>query len=343
MKLNDGIKVEEIENCLLCGAKGFPFHQDMHDQMSNAPGTWGFLNCSKCGLLWLNPLPDINDIERLYTLTYCTHTLNEQKPILAPLRSKIDYTILSEAFGYELIEKRGLRWAGKVFSLIVPYKDVIGAEIMWLNGRQKGKLLDVGCGSGRFLAKMRELGWDVAGVEPDKTAATIAKEHFKLPVHTGRLDEINLPADLFQAVAVRHVIEHVHNPVGLLRECYRLLAPGGVLVILTPNARSLGHNLFSRNWSELDPPRHLFLFSAEALISAAKLADLPAPELVRSTARAARWTWTPSVAIRSTGKSGSQVGLVGALRFVFWAVEESLRFFFGLHCGEELIMIIRKN
>ncbi len=344
MRFNADIQVEEIENCLLCGEKGVPLYREMHDQLSNAPGKWSFYSCSACALIWLNTSPTFDDIGKVYTTTYCTHTLNEQKPILDTLRGKIEHAILMTNFGYNCANvKRGLKWIGKVFSLIVPFKEIVGSNVMWLNGRFRGKLLDVGCGGGRFLAKMRELGWDVVGVEPDQIAAEIAREYFNIPVKPGRLEEIDIPANSFQAVTARHVIEHVHNPVRLLQECYRLLAPGGVLVILTPNADSLGHKIFKRNWSELDPPRHLYLFSPKTLTNAAKLAGLPSSVRIRSTARAARWTWAPSVAIRYTGRSDNKAGLVGAARFVFWAIEEALSIFAGSHCGEELILIARKD
>src|SRR5690606_4600196 len=62
-----------------------------------------------------------------------------------------------------------------------------------------------------------------------------------------------------------HVLEHVYDPSGLLSECYRLLKPGGHLRVVVPNPKSWGHKLFGSRWRGLEPPRHLHLFTPEAL------------------------------------------------------------------------------
>jgi SAM-dependent methyltransferase len=62
-----------------------------------------------------------------------------------------------------------------------------------------------------------------------------------------------------------HFVEHIHEPLQLLRECHRILTPGGRLLILTPNAASWGHRKFARCWRGLEPPRHLHLFSPPSL------------------------------------------------------------------------------
>jgi 2-polyprenyl-3-methyl-5-hydroxy-6-metoxy-1,4-benzoquinol methylase len=61
------------------------------------------------------------------------------------------------------------------------------------------------------------------------------------------------------------VIEHVPDPASLLKECRRVLRPGGKLVVATPNCKSLGHSLFKENWRGLEPPRHLQILSPLAL------------------------------------------------------------------------------
>lgn len=91
-------------------------------------------------------------------------------------------------------------------------------QIMYSDGARKGRLLDVGCGSGEFLAQMRELGWDVFGVEPDPQAARVAREQFGLTVWPGALAEASFPDGFFDAVTLNHVIEHVADPPWLAAE-----------------------------------------------------------------------------------------------------------------------------
>jgi 2-polyprenyl-3-methyl-5-hydroxy-6-metoxy-1,4-benzoquinol methylase len=127
------------------------------------------------------------------------------------------------------------------------------------------RLLDVGCGSGDFLARMRRRGLSVEGVDVDGAALDHARKKHGLTVHQGRLEDIRFPGDAFDIVTLQHVIEHVHEPVSLLRECWRILKPGGRLSVATPNLDGVGHRRFGRNWRGLEPPRHLHLFTRKPL------------------------------------------------------------------------------
>src|SRR5208283_4697550 len=113
-----------------------------------------------------------------------------------------------------------------------------------------------GCGDGRFLALMRDAGWDVYGIEPDPVAAKVAQRELGTSVTVGALEDAGFPDEAFDAVTLSHVIEHVHDPVALLAECRRVLKPDGSVVIVTPNIRSLGHQKFQSLWRGLEPPRH---------------------------------------------------------------------------------------
>ncbi|HUJ78825.1 MAG TPA: class I SAM-dependent methyltransferase [Nitrospiria bacterium] len=123
-----------------------------------------------------------------------------------------------------------------------------------------GLLIDIGCGNGSYLARMKDLGWKVLGIEPDPASAQIAKNK-GIPVFSGSLEEAHLPEAIADYITMTHVIEHLPDPRSTLRECYRLLKPGGKVVVFTPNVDSLGHRLFRQAWMALDPPRHLMIFS----------------------------------------------------------------------------------
>jgi SAM-dependent methyltransferase len=109
------------------------------------------------------------------------------------------------------------------------------------------------------------LGWEVEGQEVDAEAAAVARRVFGLTVHLGRLEEAAFPSDRFDVITMSHVIEHLHDPVTLLRECRRVLKKDGSLVVATPNPESFGHSRFGAAWRGLEPPRHLYLFSSRAL------------------------------------------------------------------------------
>ena len=126
------------------------------------------------------------------------------------------------------------------------------------------RILDVGCGNGAFLARMRSYGWDVRGLDPDPAAASAARA-LGIDVLVGTLEDSTWPEGWFHAVTMSSVIEHLHDPGAALAECRRLLAPGGTLHLVTPNTGALGAERFGVNWRGFEAPRHLVLFDRRSL------------------------------------------------------------------------------
>jgi SAM-dependent methyltransferase len=132
-----------------------------------------------------------------------------------------------------------------------------------------GRLLDVGCATGRFLAAAAARGWEAEGVELNDDTAAIAREA-GLEVTTGTLESLS-PDQPFDAITMWDVVEHVPDPLGLLRAAHGLLAPGGRLWLATPNV----DGLFPRasllvaprvgRWPHPEPPYHLSQFSEQTL------------------------------------------------------------------------------
>ena len=143
-------------------------------------------------------------------------------------------------------------------------KAALDLTAMYLRPKPNASLLDVGCGSGKRMQLLRDLGWSVEGVDNDLQAIGQAQNK-GLNVRLGNLEEQEYSDNRFDAITMSHVIEHVHQPLSLLQECHRILKPGGKLVVVTPNAESWGHRLFKDAWVHLDPPRHLHLYSSKTL------------------------------------------------------------------------------
>src|SRR5439155_14826299 len=136
---------------------------------------------------------------------------------------------------------------------------------------------EVGCGTGWYLARMRDLGWSVIGAEMDPQAAKVANEYRQLPVFVGTLDEAQFPEGSFDAITMNHVFEHVPDPNPFLKECYRLLSPGGHLILAMPNLNSLGHRIFGRHSRGLETPRHLGFCRTDTLINVLRDTGLRVP------------------------------------------------------------------
>jgi SAM-dependent methyltransferase len=133
-----------------------------------------------------------------------------------------------------------------------------------------GKFLDVGCGLGFFLEGVRRSSsWKAYGVEISPEAASFAREKLNLDVYCGELPSAGFPDRFFDYLHVNNVLEHVLDPPGFLRECRRILQPGGFLYLSVPNGPADSANMIRFYLSEGMPSfcksGHLFYFSRYAL------------------------------------------------------------------------------
>ncbi len=129
-----------------------------------------------------------------------------------------------------------------------------------------GKLLEVGSFLGLFLDRTRAAGWQVVGLEPYRPAANYARAKYGLDIIEGVLPNAALPTAHFDAVMMLHVIEHLPDPAGNLRELRRVLRPGGVLAVETPRFNSLSFKLLGRRERSIQNcPGHIFFFTERTL------------------------------------------------------------------------------
>lgn len=134
------------------------------------------------------------------------------------------------------------------------------------------RLLDVGCSSGAFLGAAVKLGYQADGVEPSVQPAATAKAS-GLNVRQGLLQDAGYADGQFDAITLFEVIEHLKLPVDLLRECHRILRPGGILLIGTGNAASWSMDVMGVRWEYLDISRHGGHISFYSPASIARLAQ----------------------------------------------------------------------
>jgi SAM-dependent methyltransferase len=129
--------------------------------------------------------------------------------------------------------------------------------------RREGRLLDVGAGFGFFLYEMKKKGWEVVGVEVSQKAMDYAKDILGITTHPGPLERVSFPDNHFDVVTGFYVIEHLPNPIAFLSECYRILKPGGLLLLRYPHTTPIKHllHLFGIKNCLYDLPAHLSDFS----------------------------------------------------------------------------------
>ena len=233
------IRMEEVD-CPLCGSDGGRVLFHAKDYLLGHPGSFREVKCARCGLVYINPRPVAEDIGKFYSGDYDPHV---KKP-KSPRRRTGILKKLMEAW-----------YAGSDLRTRLK-KDAYAG--------QKGKVLDVGCGAGAFLARLKALGWEVHGVETDPTASKAARGH-GLEVKTGRLGEVRYPDSHFDIVTTIHVLEHIHEPLAFMEEIRRILKPGGKLYVEVPNTASFNFHRFGREWFHLDAPRHICSYSPYSL------------------------------------------------------------------------------
>jgi SAM-dependent methyltransferase len=127
-----------------------------------------------------------------------------------------------------------------------------------------GRFLDVGCGMGGYLLAARELGFDVVGVEPSEAHSRVARQLFGLTVHTAYFQDVGLPDESFSLVVLSHVIEHIYEPQAFLRDLLRVVAPGGSLLVITPNPASTAARMTGRWWTMLKSLDHVSMLSKKS-------------------------------------------------------------------------------
>ncbi|MGA7730550.1 MAG: class I SAM-dependent methyltransferase [Chloroflexia bacterium] len=172
---------------------------------------------------------------------------------------------------------KGYYGSGKRFTRIIEWllDNLYNYRVYQIEQNQKpGKVLDIGCGRGLLLHKLRQRGWTPMGTELNEEAATYAREQLGLPVTTQMVEEAGFPDGEFDLIILWHVLEHVQSPRAMLREVSRILKPGGTLLVAVPNFGSLEARLSGKSWFHLDVPRHLTHFTKATLQHALDTAGL---------------------------------------------------------------------
>jgi len=191
------------------------------------------VKCRNCHLIYVNPIEKGSKINEDYSQ-----------------RKSVDASIIRES---------RLRATKSQVELIKRYK--------------KGtNLLDIGCGEGFFLCNASKAGYVAKGIELSQDAAAYAKSEFSLDVETKPLEELQLPEKHFDVVTLWVVLEHVPHPLTILKEVHRILKPGGLLAVSTPNIGSVLAKTLGKRWWEIRRV-HINQFTTKSLMDILKNAE----------------------------------------------------------------------
>lgn len=228
---------ERLTKCPLCKSGLFLNLTDITDH-SISKEKFRLCQCSNCELIFTNPRPDQNHIQSYY-----------------------------ESNDYISHQDKTNNLTGLIYKSVRLY--TIRQKVKWLNkySEQKGNLLDIGCGTGYFLNAAKNNGWTVTGIEPNKTARTIAKNK-GLKVYSD-IDKLNSD-QLYTCISLFHVLEHVHQLRKTIKKLIYLLDENGCLIIAVPNHNSSDALLYGEYWAGWDVPRHLYHFNQNSIDYLAK-------------------------------------------------------------------------
>jgi 2-polyprenyl-3-methyl-5-hydroxy-6-metoxy-1,4-benzoquinol methylase len=257
--VDHGLPLETVA-CPLCTSRSFTKLFRQRDLALGVPGEFTVSRCDGCGLTYQNPRVRVDALDRAYPPNYAAHVREPRlSRVLRDLGPSVRW-LLARRLGYRHLGTRGTTPRDRARALLVRGR-ILEAFPAW---RGQGRLLDVGCASGTFLRQMQAVGWDVSGIEIDADAAERARAVTPCIV-VGDPATVTLPEASVDVVTAFHVLEHVPDPLGALRNMLGWLSPGGQAIVEVPNVGGVGSRVFGRYWSGLDTPRHLVHFTPRTM------------------------------------------------------------------------------
>jgi 2-polyprenyl-3-methyl-5-hydroxy-6-metoxy-1,4-benzoquinol methylase len=215
------------EPCAVCGQTRSLLVQEATYPEHGYPGSFCLRRCTNCGLLFNSPRLDDKELKQLY------------------------------GRNYYFFNRPDVREIARVVPMYARTVALVADDV-----REK-TMLDIGCGRGYFPALLKKLGWDAHGVEISADAAKHARRLFGLEqVFTGTIERYAASEQFrtFPLVTAIDVIEHVPSPVSFVETLARVVEPGGLLIIDTPNAAAYNIAIDGPNWQGFNP-FHIYLFT----------------------------------------------------------------------------------
>ncbi len=288
-------QLEEVP-CDYCGQWDADRLYTGRDRLHGLPGEFHVVVCRRCGLARTNPRPVAESLAETYPSDYGPH---EAAPGSFASPSGALRWLLVNYRGYPLGRPappiaRALAWPWAAMRLT---RRRLLRFVRWTDD---GQLLDVGCGTGRYVAQMAAVGWQAEGIDPSASAVA-AGRRAGLAIQEGTLPGTDLPEASFDAVTMWHALEHVPSPAATLLEVRRVLRPGGRFYLTVPRLDSLMARWLGADWIGLDMPRHLTHFTERTLRRHVSAAGLEVKAV-----RALRMTGAARTTCRLRGEAGGR-------------------------------------
>ena len=231
---------EEFErtNCPICDGNNHSLFLQAADRFNMAAGqSFQLVECQACGFKFLNPRPRAQFLAKFY------HSAEYQPFLSAQTAQSFWDRVYAGVRRYTIASKRR-----KIERL-----------------KSKGRVLDIGCGTGEFLNEMQLHGWQVAGVERDQQSAEFAQRTFGLEISSKDLHQNKYLKKSLDVITFWHVLEHLYDPRETLDMTREWLKDDGIILVAVPNVVSFDARFYGSSWVALDAPRHLHHFTPQSI------------------------------------------------------------------------------
>lgn len=229
----------EPVHCYACGSEDSSAFIEAVDDLTGRPGRFTFVRCSACGLVYQSPRLTLEHIKSYYDSGYIAHQRRNRWGPLSPLFNA----------AMDSLDRAKLRIVERYVEL-----------------DQTSAVLDVGCGAGSFLARVRDqrrsavVGVDFVDLSDRPTLRGVEFHH-------GLFYDQEVGRDRFNLATMWHFLEHDYDPRRSLEHARQALKPDGRLVIEVPRLDSLTYRMFKDRWPGLQAPQHTVLYDRRAFVS----------------------------------------------------------------------------
>jgi 2-polyprenyl-3-methyl-5-hydroxy-6-metoxy-1,4-benzoquinol methylase len=240
-----------------------------HEYDNTTDDEFKVVRCSECGLVYLNPRPDISELSVIYPPNYYAYSIEE---------------------GYDEKQRQNLYYKFRYAGILKGLEGILS----FCPDSESMKVLDIGCADGHVLNWFRQVKTrkvETYGVDMHEAAVEKANARGHKAC-AGRFEDVDLQENFFDLVYASHVIEHVPSPKEFTEKAFRVLKPGGIFWFWTPNIASIDAKWFQKkHWGAYHFPRHWVYYSPETVKFLAKKTGFELIHL-EFQPNAIFWVWT---------------------------------------------------
>jgi 2-polyprenyl-3-methyl-5-hydroxy-6-metoxy-1,4-benzoquinol methylase len=280
--------------CPLCGGTRADVILRGGDCVLHEAVTLTIVRCADCQLAYLNPRPLLARLGEYYPQDYHAHRTQNGDVVGDNSSARVRKLLMRQLYARPERKPTGAACAIASAMLALRGSDRFGAG---LSVRGEGKLLDFGCGHGKLMRRMHAAGWDVVGLDFSEQAVRAVRGS-GLEALQGTLPHPQIPPDSFDAVVMEHALEHVPDPLPVLRAARDVLRPGGTLLVHVPNFNAWEVQRFGEFAIQVDLPRHLLHFEPVTL---AKILEVAGFAEVKTETRPRRGSVRQSINLARRG------------------------------------------